>query len=411
MRIAYLVNRYPKISHTFIRREILALERLGAEVVRIAIHGTADELVDPTDLDEFHKTQYLMANGVAGLAGPCLRTLLGGVRRFVPALGQAVNLGAKSDRGIVRHIGYFAEACALLRIAEAQKVSHVHAHFGTNAAAISLLAKLLGGPTYSLTIHGSEEFDRPEMLSLGAKIREAEFVATISSFGRSQVYRWSTGPNEWEKIHIVRCGLEPDYFSEEVAPITDRPAIVCVGRISAEKGPSMLVRAMHLLAQRGVDAELTLAGDGPQRGEIEALVMRLSLESKVRITGWVDNDTVRQHILESRALVVPSFAEGLPVVIMEAFALGRPVISSHLAGIPELVEDGASGWLVPAGDPEQLANALQEAVTAPPTRLQAMGEVGLARTRELHNSDTEARKLHELFALLHDVSSKAPLPS
>jgi glycosyltransferase involved in cell wall biosynthesis len=262
-----------------------------------------------------------------------------------------------------------------------------------------MLSRRLGGPTYSFTIHGPDEFDRPQRLALRDKVHGAEFVAAISSFCRSQVFRWSHF-SDWEKIHVVRCALDRPYFADSGAPITTEPKLLCVGRLSEEKGQMLVVRAARVLRERGVEIDVVLAGDGPLRPQIDGEIRAHGLEDIVHITGWVDNQRVRTLLLESRALVVASFAEGLPVVIMEAFALNRPVIATCIAGIPELVEDQLSGWLIAAGEVEVLADAMQEAISADPARLMDMGEKGRKRTFERHRTSVEAAKLKALFAAI-----------
>jgi glycosyltransferase involved in cell wall biosynthesis len=397
MRIAYLVNQYPKISHTFIRREILALEDSGVEIVRFAVRGHETEALDPSDATELAKTRFILKAAPVAIAGACARALAAGPSLFFGALATTVRLGLRSDGGVLKHLAYFVEACVLRSWLHGSGVTHLHAHFGTNTAAIALLCQRLGGPTYSFTVHGPDEFDRPQRLALGDKVHEAQFVAAISSFGRSQLYRWSSF-SDWSKVEVVHCALDPGYFVAEGAPITERPKLVCVGRLSEEKGQMLVVRAARLLTERGVEIDVVLAGDGPLRAELEKEIRLAGLQNVVHVTGWVDNQRVRSLLLESRALLLASFAEGLPVVIMEAFALARPVISTYIAGIPELVENEVNGWLIPAGDVERLADAMEKAVTTAPARLLEMGEAGRRRTFERHNTKVESAKLKRLFA-------------
>ncbi|HSY39655.1 MAG TPA: glycosyltransferase [Polyangia bacterium] len=397
LRIAYLVNQYPKISHTFIRREILALEEQGVEVTRIAIRGHETGSVDASDAEELAKTKYLVRANPLEILASCLMAFVRAPLPFLKALRAALRLGRRSDGGMSKHAAYFVEACLLKRWLAASDLRHVHAHFGTNAAAVVMFCRWLGGPGYSFTVHGPDEFDRPLRLALREKVEGAAFVCVISSFCRSQLYRW-TMLADWLKIHVVRCALEPSYFEPQAGAITDKPKLLCVGRLSEEKGQFLIVRAARLLADRGVPVEIVLAGDGPLRGEIDGEIKRLGLEETVRVTGWIDNQRVRSLLLESRALVVASFAEGLPVVIMEAFAMNRPVISTWIAGIPELVKHDVSGWLIPPGDVVRLADAMQLALTAPPSQLAEMGERGRKLTAELHNASLEAARLKELVA-------------
>jgi colanic acid/amylovoran biosynthesis glycosyltransferase len=222
-------------------------------------------------------------------------------------------------------------------------------------------------------------------------------VVAVSSFGRSQLFRHVDRP-QWEKIHVVHCGLEPTFF-EGKPSYSESLNLICVGRFTEQKGQLLLIEAARHLVQAGVDFTLTLAGDGELRGEIETLIKRYELGLKIKITGWVSSNEVRERILNARALVLPSFAEGLPVVIMEAMALRRPVISTFVAGIPELVHDEIHGWLVPAGDVDALVRAMRQCLESQASRLQAMGDAARVRAFQLHNVETEGTKLVHLFKL------------
>jgi glycosyltransferase involved in cell wall biosynthesis len=276
------------------------------------------------------------------------------------------------------------------------RVDHIHAHFGTNSATVALLCRSLDGPGYSFTVHGPEEFDKPEFIGLGEKVRHAAFVVTISSFGRSQLFRW-TRHEDWWKLKVVRCGLDADHLHVPATPVPAAHRLVCVARLSEQKGHLLLVKAAARLAEQGVEYELLLAGDGPMRPEIERAIAQRGLQQRVRLAGLMGAEQVRDAIVGSRALVLPSFAEGLPVVVMEALALGRPVITSAVAGTPELVETGVTGWLVPAGSVEALVDALRAALDAEPSRLAAMGRAGAALVARLHDAAAEAAKLAALF--------------
>jgi len=394
MKIAYLVNQYPKVSHSFIRREILALERQGIEVARVAVRGWGDTLVDPEDQRERAQTRYVLQGGALGLAGAVLRQMVATPVRFARALGLAWRMGQRAARPWPIHLIYLAEACRMLPwVAD---VRHLHAHFGTNSAEVAMLVHALGGPAYSFTVHGPEEFDQPEFLHLAEKIRRAAFVVAISSYGRSQLYRW-IGERDWVKVQVVHCGIEPAFHAGEIAAPPAAPRIVCVGRLCEQKGQLLLVSAVERLVRKGTPVELVLAGDGEMRPQIEALIERSSLQQHVRITGWIGSDTVRAEIVAARALVLPSFAEGLPVVIMEAMALRRPVLSTYVAGIPELVRPGREGWLFAAGDVDALVAALEEMLATAPATLEAMGRAAQVRVLERHAIDTEAAKLARLF--------------
>jgi glycosyltransferase involved in cell wall biosynthesis len=395
LKIAYLVNEYPKVSHTFIRREILALERIGFTVLRIAVRGWNGPSPDADDISERAKTQYVLQDGAWALVAPVAAALLRSPVRFLRALRLATKMAGDSDRSLIHHLVYLAEACRIRPWLERQQICRIHAHFGTNSSDVAVLAHVLGGPPFSFTVHGPEEFLRP--VALREKIRRSSFVVAISSFGRSQLSLW-TDFADWEKIKVVHCGLEPSFYAG-AAPITANvPRVVCVGRLIEAKGQFLLIEAAARLAAQGLSFELVLAGDGPARATIESLIESHQLRGRVRITGWISSAQVREEILAARAMILPSFAEGLPVVIMEAMSLRRPVLATYVAGIPELVHHRENGWLFPAGSIDDLTQALQECLTTPLETLRRMGDRAYEAVTTRHCIDTEAAKLGQLFA-------------
>jgi colanic acid/amylovoran biosynthesis glycosyltransferase len=396
MRVAYLINQYPKVSHSFIRREILALERAGHDVTRIALRGWDGDLADDEDIVERARTQYVLRSGVFPLVLAFLRTVISRPARVLKALELAWRMARRADRPLPFHLIYLAEACRMLPWLDDARVEHLHAHFGTNSAEVAMLVHALDGPEWSFTVHGPEEFDKPEFIGLAEKIRHCAFVVAISSYGRSQLYRL-VDHSLWSKVHVIHCGLERDYFEGPSSAPPPAPRLVCVGRLCEQKGQLLLLEAARRLASNGAKFELVLVGDGEMRADINNFIASHKLESFIRITGWISGQQVREEIRAARALVLPSFAEGLPVVIMEAMALKRPVISTFVAGIPELVHSGEHGWLIPAGDVDQLTNAMSDCLNAPAERLAAMGQAAHTRVFERHNIDVEASRLAELF--------------
>jgi len=394
LKIAYFINQYPKVSHTFIRREILALERQGFDVQRIALLGWSETTPDAQDRQEQAKTRYILRQGAWGLALPILRAIFTSPLRLFRVLRLAIRLSRRSDRRLFRHMVRVAEACRLAPWLRESRAGRLHAHFGTNSAEVAMYARGLGGPPFSFTVHGPEEFESP--MGLAEKVGEAAFVAAISSYGRSQLYL-RCGASQWPKIQVVRCGIEPSFHgaSAHEAPASRR--LICVGRLCEAKGQLLLVSAAARLKAKGIGMELVLAGDGPLRAEIETAIERYGLGDAVRITGWISSDSVRDEILAARALVLPSFAEGLPVVIMEAMALRRPVLSTFVAGIPELVRAGENGWLFPAGSLDDLTVAMEDCLSRPVEEIRQMGEAGYERVMERHAIDVEAAKLADLF--------------
>ena len=406
MKIAYLVNQYPKASHSFIRREIAAIEDCGLEVARFSIRKCETQLVDPEDQEEFQKTQIVLGVGILGLLFNLLSVAIARPIPWLKSLSLAVRVGWASERGILYHIIYLAEACVLLGWFRKLGITHIHAHFGTNPTTVAMLCHALGGPDYSFTVHGPYEFDQPESIALRENINRAAFVVTISLFSKGQLYRWCDH-QQWQKIHVIRCGVDNNFFHQLTTTISSQPNLVCVGRLCEEKGQLLLLQAVKQLAEENLPCNLTLVGDGSLRAEIESLIKDYNLEAQVKITGWASGAQVQKYMINSRALIQPSFAEGLPVVIMEALALSRPVISTYVAGIPELVKPGINGWLVPSGSVEALTAAMREVLQQPTEHLEEMGKAGAATVKAQHNVAEEASKLANLFRSTLENSQQA----
>jgi glycosyltransferase involved in cell wall biosynthesis len=256
----------------------------------------------------------------------------------------------------------------------------------------------------SITIHGPEEFDRPERLGLKEKIAMADFTVAISSFGRSQLLRWAR-LQDWHKIHIIPCGIDDRALDTVHTAFPVAPRLVCIGRLSEQKGHLLLLQAVHRLVSQGIDLQVTLMGDGPLRPAIEQRIQELDLHHVVELTGTVSQERIYEELQRSRALVCPSFAEGLPVVLMESMARERPVIATYIAGIPELVKSG-TGWLVPAGDVDALANTMEEVLASDPSTLAKMGVAARQRVLTRHDIRTSAAQLELLVAQVAQSSSQ-----
>jgi colanic acid/amylovoran biosynthesis glycosyltransferase len=386
VRLAYLINDYPSPSVTFIRREIVAVESLaGTPVARFAVRRSPQPLVTGADHSEAAKTRYLFDGGAARLALHALATLLRQPLRFAAAGTAAVRLSRGANRGLVTHLAYLAQACVLRAWTRAERITHLHVHFASNPAAIALLCRRLGGPPWSLTVHGPEEFEDPAGYRLREKTADATFVAGISEYTAAAL-REVARPEDAAKIHVVRCGVDDTFLREIPSPVPAGPHLVCVGRLSERKRQVLLLRAVARVIERGRrDLRLTLIGDGPMRADVEREIASLGLAAHVNLMGWQDEFHVREAIRAARAFVLPSSSEGLPVAIMEAFALGRPVITTPVAGIPELVEVGVSGWLVPVDDADALSRAIEEALSLSSEKLAEMAASGRRRVIEQHD--------------------------
>jgi glycosyltransferase involved in cell wall biosynthesis len=405
MKIAYLTNQYPHVRHTFIRREIVALESLGVTIHRYSVRPSGQDAVDPADIAERDKTQALLAVGKVSLLGAMLGTFFTRPLRFFAALRTAWRLGKRSDRGRLRHLIYLAEACLLRKWLAKEQIEHVHVHFATNPAAVALLCQKLGGPRYSITVHGPEEWDRPEALSLKEKYEQAQFVVAVTDYGRCQVYRW-IDKQYWSRVHVVHCGVDEGFLQLEPTPVPDTNQLVLVAGLVEQKGHLLLLPALQRVKQQGYSFRMIFVGDGPLRTTLENEVTRLGLQDSVVFAGWRSNAEVREYLKQSRALVMPSFAENLPVAMMEALAMGRPVLGTYIAGVPELVEAGQNGWLVPAGNAESTAQAIIQILQTPTDRLTQMGNAGVQKVRQNHNARTEAVKMKQLFEALGQTQQR-----
>jgi glycosyltransferase involved in cell wall biosynthesis len=396
--IAYLTSQYGRAGDTFIRAEVEALRKIGFTVhtfsIRTPVGG--ESIQSDAIRREREATKDILGEGAARLIAAGLSLAISRPLRFARTLRLAIKSRAPGIRGLVWSIAYLLEACVLSRWLEAKKIRHLHNHVGRNSAAVAMLASALTGIPSSLTIHGPTEFEMADSLSLNEKIARAKFTVGISSFGKSQLMRFSD-VKDWPRIHVVRCGLREDFKDAVISSVPDVARLVCVARFVAQKGHLVLVEAIDGLVREGVDIEVDLIGDGSLREKIESEIRSRELEAHVHLLGWQDSEQVRQVIESSRALVLPSFAEGLPVSLMEAMALGRPVIATHVGAVNELIEDRVHGWLVSAGSVEELTEAMREVLSAPVARLTQMGVAGRERVLRRHDADREAQKLASLI--------------
>ncbi|WP_031551203.1 glycosyltransferase family 4 protein [Parvularcula oceani] len=394
MSLGYLLNTYPVTSGTFIRREIHALEERGVPVTRYAVRRWDQELVDPADRAEQEATQYVLTGNAAGL-GRALAAEFAANGAGVARAGRALRELATGVDGIVRPSAYLAEAAYLKQRTAADGVTHLHCHFSNNAPAVAMLCRLMGGPTYSFTAHGPDEFTDPESNRYDLKVEHAAFAVAISHYSKMQLMRWG-GMQHRHKIHIARCGIDLSDFAPMGAPDSSN-TFVCVGRLCPQKGQTLIPEAIAPLTRDYPDLKVVLIGDGETRGEIEGEVARLGLERHVELTGWASNAEVRTRIGQSRALLLPSFAEGLPIVIMEALAMERPALSTYIAGIPELLDERC-GWIFPAGSVEHIRGAVRACLEATPRALAEKGKEGRRRVEARHDIRKLAETLEGLFA-------------
>lgn len=394
--IAYLTSFYARAGDTFIRREVEELRRRGWTVHTFSIRRSAEgEQVSDEVRREQRTTGYVLEQGLFKLMLSLVRMGLRSPRRVMRAIGLAGAIRWPGVRSWFLHCAYLLEAAYLGEQLVRRRVDLLHDHIAMSSGTVAMLASELSGVPFSMTVHGLELLSA-EQWALGAKIAASAATLCVSTFGKAQCMMFSP-PEHWHKLHVVRCGLDAPFLSDAPSPPPAVQRLVCVGRLSPEKGHLLLVEAAAALQQQGIEPEIVLVGDGPSRPEIERRARELGVSRVIRLVGWQSTVEVRRWISESRALVLPSFSEGIPVVLMEAMALRRPVIATWVGGIPELVEPGRSGWLVPPGSHEALADAMREALSAPVEELSRMGEHGHLQVLARHDLSVEAARLATLF--------------
>lgn len=401
--IAYLTGFYARAGDTFIRREVEQLRLLGWTVHTFSIRrADAGEKVSEEILREQASTLYILEIGAWRL----LTAFLTMACRYPVRLCKTANLARQirwpGVKSIVWHAIYLLEAAYLAQQLIKRDVRLLHNHIGMNTGTVAMLAAKLANIPFSMTVHGPHEFFDPERWALGRKIAESAMTVCISDFGKSQCMLFSPR-SAWSHLQVVRCGLDDVFLRDDVTLPPNVAKLIYVGRLDPEKGFFVLLDAAAKVKAAGLSFELCVVGDGAVRAEGEAYAKQLDLQDTVRFLGWRGSQDVKRLISECRAMVLPSFAEGIPVVLMEAMAQQRPVISTQIAGIPELVQNGISGWLVSASSVDDLANAMREALQSSPETLAKMGVRGRQHVLERHAITTEAAKLSKLFANLSSL--------
>ncbi len=404
-RIGYLTAEYPKISHTFIDREVAALRELGVDLTTFSVRRTPnDQLLTDGDRRAAAETFAILPPNPARLVGAHLRALRAHPLRYGATLTRALRLSAGGARASLWQLFYFAEAILLWDECRRRGIDHIHAHFANVASAVAMLSASFGardGMSWSFTMHGPTEFDDVTRFAIGQKIRSAAFVACISDYCRSQLMKL-VERRYWDRLSVVRCGLAFDRIP--ASALTHVAAqdgggplqVLSVGRLVPDKGQLLLLEAVAELRHRGVAVSLTLVGDGPDRPALMEAVRRLGIDDSVVLAGAVDQDRLPELYRSADAFCLPSFAEGLPVVLMEAMAYGLPVVATRIAGVSELVQDGLNGAVVAAGRVDLLADALARLAADPELRSRWAQE-GERRVRAQYDIRISARELAELF--------------
>ncbi len=384
-RLVYLLSRYPAVSHTFFLNEVQQLRGLGFDIDVASINkpDRIGSFLSAAETEEAAETFYIKSTGAGWAAVIAAKTLVLRPHVFMRGIMAALRLGRSDPGASIYALFYFFEALILGDWMRLRKHLHLHIHFSGPVATVGMIASLAWRFPYSLTVHGPDEFYEVEKLYLRQKIENARFIICISNFCRSQLMRIAS-PEHWDKMHVVRLGVDTSIFApkQRVREANHKVEILCVGRLVPSKGQLILLRAAEDLTSRGYSLRVRLVGDGPDRRHLEAFAKDGATE--VIFEGSKSHDEVRNLLADADFFVLASFAEGVPVALMEAMALEIPCVSTYIAGIPELIRDGLDGLLVPASSVESLATALQRLIDNPALR-KSLGAAAAQRAFESYN--------------------------
>jgi colanic acid/amylovoran biosynthesis glycosyltransferase len=395
MRIAYLTGEYPRATDTFIQREVAALRQRGIEVSTFSIRRTGNEhIVGAEQQAERERTFYVLPINPVQLLWAHLTLLLGAPQRYLKALKLAWTTHQPGLRGTIYQLFYFLEAGVVAQQLRQQQIQHLHNHFPDSSGTVAMLAAELGGFSFSFTMHGPYIFFEPLRWRLDEKLKRALFVCCISDFCRSQGMIFAP-MNQWPRMHIVHCGVEPALF-EPVRHQQRGQRLLYTGRLAAVKGLPILLASLTQLKSSYPDLKLTVVGDGADRSQLEQMAQQLGLTDLVDFVGYQSQANVRKYMQETDVFVLPSFAEGVPVSLMEAMAAGVPVVTTQIAGVGELVENGVSGYLVPPGNADLLAERIDQ-LLADPDRRNQFGAAGRAKVAAEFDIQQEAAWLCQIM--------------
>jgi colanic acid/amylovoran biosynthesis glycosyltransferase len=398
-RLAYLLSRYPAVSHSFLLNEIVQLRELGfdIEVASINQPDRPVHALPAVEAEESRSTFYIKSMPRSRVAAIILRTLLTRPRVFFRGLTAAFHLGGWDLRAKLFALFYFAEAILLGDWMVRRGYAHLHVHFSTAVATVGLLTSVAWEVPFSLSVHGPDEFHSVAEYYLEQKIERAKFILCISDYCRSQLMRVAS-PMHWSKFEVVRLGVDPAVFAPRRLEKKNGDGfdIVCVGRLVPAKGQMILMRAFADLIALGYNVRLKIVGDGVDRKQLESFVDSCGLTSAVEFRGALSHSETRRALEEADLFVLASFAEGLPVALMEAMAMEIPCLSTYVAAIPELIRDGLDGLLVPASSQEALTGAMKSMIDNPTLR-RNLAAAGRRRVLAFYNLAENARALAAVF--------------
>ena len=394
-KIAYMTGEYPRATDTFIRREVILLRQQGFSVSTISVRKPkALENVGEERLQEEKNTFYIFPRNIFNILSCHLNQFFSKPKNYIKTLILAIKTAPPGFRNFIWQLLYFMESAVVAKFIADNNIKHLHNHFADSSCTVAMLASSLGEFDFSFSIHGPSIFFDPQKWRLDEKVRQATFVRCISHFCRSQLYIWAS-EQYWNKSTIIHCAIDINNYALAHHE-GQAKTLIFVGRLDTVKGVSILLSIMPKLINQYPEIELLLVGDGPSRSDLEKSVQENKIEKNVKFLGYRTPDEVSQLLSESQIFVLPSFAEGLPVVLMEAMASGLPVVTTRIAGVAELVEHEDNGYLVHAGDTDSLYDSIKILIDTPELR-KSMGEKGHEKVKKEFALETEVSKLAENF--------------
>lgn len=397
--LAYLISTYPTLSMIFVLREVLALRSLGFRIETASINPPerAPEAMTPAEAAEARRTYCIKRHGIAGAVAASFEALVSNFPGFLRGLALAFRLAHFDLRRLFFNLMYLTEAFMVGQWMKRNRLSHLHVHLASQAASVGLFAHHIFGFGYSLTVHGPDEFYHARGHYLAEKIAAADFIVCISSFARSQMMLQSPYAH-WQKFVVAPLGIDPEVFMPRTPnPAPDPFEILCVGRLTPAKGQHLLIDAVNELARQGRSVRLRLVGAGPDEVALRQHAARIAYPERIIFSGAVNQDRIRDYYAAADAFCLPSFAEGVPVVLMEAMAMQIPCVTSRITGIPELIRDGIDGLLVAPSDVDGLVDALAQLMDDEELRAR-LGKAGRARVLAEYDLRENVQRLAAIFA-------------
>ena len=397
-RVTYVIGTYPLLTTTFIDREILLLRSWSLDVDVISLRPPRPGL-SPEQLALVETTGYARPAAPLDLIRRNVRFLVRRPQRYLGTFARLVARHGQSLRQRARTAGHFVLGVHVAgMIAETGSTRRIHAHFIDRAATVAYVAARLLDVPYSVTAHASDIYIAPVLLDL--KMEGADFVATCTRYNVDHLA--TTVPRASDRLVLNYHGLDLQRYAPATPAEEGVPTLVAVGQLRPKKGFVHLVEACHLLRLRGTDVRVEIIGAGPQQAELEQQIHKLGLDDVVTLRGALPHGEVIEAYERASAFVLPCVVgddgdrDGIPNVILEAMAMQLPVVSTRHSGIPEAVEHGTTGLLVPPSDAAALATALEWVIDDPATARQ-MGRRGRRVITERFDLETNVRTMYDRF--------------